>query len=154
MIAWRICKAKREATALSGEGAAKYPGRWNSAGRRVVYLGESRSLAALEALVHTEDLSLLSAISWIVIPVEFDDALVSEPGILPADWRSVPPVNATRQLGDTWIDGQLSVALRVPSVVTKGEFNYLLNPGHRDFVRVKMGAPEPFHFDKRIGQPR
>jgi len=154
MIAWRICKARHQVTALSGEGAAKYPGRWNSAGRRIVYLGESRSLAALEALVHTEDLSLLNAISWVVIPVEFDVVLVSEPDALPVDWHSVPPVAATRQLGDKWLDGRLSLVLRVPSVVTKGEFNYLLNPGHRDFFRVKMGAPEPFHFDKRIGRPR
>lgn len=150
MIAWRICKAKHQATALSGDGAAKYPGRWNSVGRRIVYLGESRSLAALETLVHAEDLSLLSAIAWVAIPVEFDDSLVFHPSRFPAGWDSVPPDAATRHFGDDWIDGRRSLALRVPSVVIKGECNYLLNPLHPDFARIKAGTPEPFSFDKRV----
>ncbi|MBI2497892.1 MAG: RES domain-containing protein, partial [Opitutae bacterium] len=41
-------------------------------------------------------------------------------------------------------------ALRVPSVVVPGEFNYLLNPAHPDFKRVKIGKPEPFSFDPRL----
>ena len=85
------------------------------------------------------------------IPVEFDDSLVSRPGILPAGWDSVPPHAATRHFGDHWIDGRRSLALRVPSVVIKGEFNYLITPLHPDFAHIKAGTPEPFSFDKRIG---
>ncbi|MBP7141703.1 MAG: RES domain-containing protein [Opitutaceae bacterium] len=152
MVAWRICKSRHQATALSGEGAAKFPGRWNSAGHRIIYLGESRSLAALETLVHVEDLTLLSAIAWIAIPVSFDESLVSIPKVLPSDWHVSPPATATRQFGDQWIDERRSVVLRVPSVVTKGEFNYLINPAHPDFRRIKVGTPESFRFDKRISR--
>lgn len=152
MIAWRICKAKRKATALSGEGAAKFPGRWNSAGRHVVYLGESRSLAALEVLVHAEDLSVLNAIRWVAIPVEFDPSLVSVPIALPAGWDAVPAPSVTHRLGDEWLDGKHSLILRVPSVVTKGEFNYLVNPAHPDFAKLTIHPAEPYRFDQRIAK--
>jgi RES domain-containing protein len=42
------------------------------------------------------------------------------------------------------------VVLRVPSVVTAGEFNFILNPRHPDFARLKLGLPEPFAFDARL----
>jgi hypothetical protein len=31
-----------------------------------------------------------------------------------------------------------------------GEFNYLLNPTHPDFKRVRVGKAEPFTFDPRL----
>jgi RES domain-containing protein len=42
------------------------------------------------------------------------------------------------------------VALRVPSVIVPGEFNYLLNPAHPQFASVKIGKSEPFLFDPRL----
>ena len=32
----------------------------------------------------------------------------------------------------------------------RGNPNYLLNPQHRDFQRVKLSRPEPFRFDLRL----
>jgi RES domain-containing protein len=43
-----------------------------------------------------------------------------------------------------------SVALRVPSIVVDGEFNYLLNPLHPDFAQLKIGEPRRFSFDPRL----
>ncbi|MDB6167136.1 MAG: hypothetical protein JWQ83_2276, partial [Lacunisphaera sp.] len=40
--------------------------------------------------------------------------------------------------------------LRVPSVVVPGEFNYLLNPAHPKFAKIKVGKPETFSFDPRL----
>jgi RES domain-containing protein len=40
--------------------------------------------------------------------------------------------------------------LRVPSAIVEGEFNYLLNPRHDDFVQIKIATPEPFSFDPRM----
>ncbi|MDB6015650.1 MAG: hypothetical protein JWR19_139, partial [Pedosphaera sp.] len=50
--AWRIVRAKLAPTAFSGEGAALFGGRWNSRGVRLVYTSSTKSLAALETLLH------------------------------------------------------------------------------------------------------
>jgi RES domain-containing protein len=36
------------------------------------------------------------------------------------------------------------------SVVVPYERNYLLNPAHPDFPKIRFSAPKPFVFDKRL----
>ena len=43
-----------------------------------------------------------------------------------------------------------TVVLVVPSVLIPGESNYLINPGHPNFGKLRIGAPEPFEFDPRL----
>jgi RES domain-containing protein len=43
-----------------------------------------------------------------------------------------------------------SLGLLVPSVVVPAERSLLINPLHRAFGRVRIGAPEPFAFDRRL----
>jgi RES domain-containing protein len=40
--------------------------------------------------------------------------------------------------------------LTVPSAVIPQELNYLLNPGHADFKRIRVSKPEAFRFDPRL----
>jgi RES domain-containing protein len=40
--------------------------------------------------------------------------------------------------------------LQVPSSIIEHESNYLLNPLHPDFKRVKRSAPQPFVIDLRL----
>jgi RES domain-containing protein len=40
--------------------------------------------------------------------------------------------------------------LELPSVIIRGEPNYLLNPAHPDFRKIVIGKPEPFSFDPRL----
>jgi len=40
--------------------------------------------------------------------------------------------------------------VQVPSAVVQGEFNFLLNPAHKDFKKVKILKTEAFAFDKRL----
>jgi RES domain-containing protein len=42
------------------------------------------------------------------------------------------------------------LVLKVPSVVVKGDFNYLINPGHIEINRVKIKSIESFSFDVRL----
>ena len=51
---WRIASQGRtwRANDLSGNGAARYPGRWNSLDRPIVYSSSSIALACLETVVH------------------------------------------------------------------------------------------------------
>jgi RES domain-containing protein len=111
-------------------------------------VAENRSLAALEVLVHA-DRDSLTAASWSIIPVRFDAGLVTVPARFPADWRQVPAPDSTRIFGGTWLQKGASAILRVPSVVTLGEFSYILNPVHPDFSKVDIGRAEAFTFDSR-----
>jgi RES domain-containing protein len=149
--AFRICKTRHLATALGGEGARLSGGRWNSPGLPVVYTSSSLSLATLEVLVHLEDPELLAHLfSW--IPLEIPDELVEwiDPASLPPEWLNDEPGPASRTAGDGWIRSRRSTALAVPSVVTPGEWNLLINPAHPDFPKIMPGPAKPFRPDPRL----
>lgn len=146
---WRIVKERHAATACSGEGAAKFGGRWNSRGVWVVYASGTLSLGALETLVH---LNPPIPFRYVSIPIEVPDKLIEEldRSSLPGDWREEPPPPSCQAIGDAWIGSGKSAVLKVPSVIVPGEPNYLLNPVHRDFKKIIIGPPEPFVFDPRL----
>lgn len=148
--AWRIVKARHARTAFDGEGARRYGGRWNSPGTAVVYASESRALGLLEVLA---GLSSPRAVQgYVVIPVTFNADLARDlpPFDLPDGWRRYPPTSATQRIGDAWAAGRQSVVLRVPSALVPQESNYLLNPGHPDFHRIRIGEVVPLVIDPRL----
>ena len=146
---WRIVKAKHAATAFSGKGAADYGGRWNSRGVAVVYASISKSLAALENLVHLNPPVIFK---YVAFPIQFDIALVEVFPLkkLPAGWHAEPPPPSTQLIGDDWVRTARSAVLALPSVIISGEPNFLLNPAHPDFKKISIGKPEPFAFDSRL----
>ncbi len=149
MLLWRLCRAAHAATAFSGEGARRYGGRWNSRGVPIVYCSPSLALAAIEMFVHLEpaqapdDLVAISA----TLP-EDEPGRTIELAELPADWWT--DVAATRAVGDAWIREGSSLALRVPSVPIRPEWNVLLNPQHPRIADVRIDPPQPFVFDARM----
>ena len=150
LTAWRITKRKHAKTAFSGEGARQFGGRWNHPGVPMVYVAETRSLAALEILVHLGSAELLE--KYVLFEVGIDEALVTrvDADQLPKNWRADPPPEKLRALGDEWVLSASSVVLQVPSALIPGESNYLLNPRHPDFSRLRLGKPQPFDFDPRL----
>lgn len=151
--AWRLTKTKHLATAWDGEGARRAGGRWNSVGVRVVYASATLSLALVETLVHLSS-GTLAACS--AIPCEIDESLVEtvEQEDLPPVWKDYPPPPEVQSIGDRWVAEARSAALRVPSVIVPGEFNYVLNPARPDFARIRIGVPLPFPFDARLAAVR
>jgi len=134
--------------AFSGEGARLYGGRWNHAGVRMVYLSEYLSLAALEQIVHLEH---IPNVHYFSMKAEIPDGLLVETvSNLPPDWQSDPPPESTKLIGDEWVLSDRTAVLRVPSVVVPSEYNYLLNPAHADFKKIRRERPEPFYFDLRV----
>lgn len=150
LTAWRIVKRKLASEAFSGEGARLYGGRWNSPGVRMVYTAESRSLAALEILVHLESLELLS--QYVVFEVSFDASLVTriQEGNLPPDWQAEPAPSELRAIGDSWAASRASAVLQVPSAIIPSESLFLLNPLHKDFSKLAIGQPLPIRIDPRL----
>ena len=52
--------------------------------------------------------------------------------------------------GSAWLRRARTAVLEVPSVIVPSERNYLLNPRHPDFARLRIGRPTPFVFDPRM----
>ncbi len=150
--AWRITKTKYESKALEGEGARRHGGRWTSPGLRVIHASESLSLATLEILVQLQASAPIPAYS--VFTVEIPDALVEELAKedLPANWRAYPSPASNRALGDGWIASGRSAVLQTPSAMITHEHNFLINPEHKDFVRLDFSIPKPFDVDPRVFQ--
>lgn len=152
--AWRIVKAKYQATAFDGEGARVAGGRWNSPGTSVVYVSDSAALATLEQLVHLNDPLLLP--SFVLISCDFDESLVvrvEDIATLPANWSSYPAPSALQAIGDKWARDGTSAVLSVPSAVIAIERNFVLNPGHRAFAAVTIGTARRFDLDLRLIKP-
>lgn len=147
---WRICQAAYSADMFGGKGGLYFPARWHNKGRLIVYTAESRALAALEILANTHDRAALHANAWTIARAELPASLIETPARFPDNWRAQPPPASTRAFGDTWLASSRSPALRVPSTVILGEFNYLLNPLHPEFSRLTFSPPEPFSFDPRF----
>lgn len=147
---WRICKASWAGTAFSGRGAAENPGRWNPPGRRAVYCAESRALAALEILAHTQNKRRLRHAAFVVIPVDIPEALIARPTRYPAGWSDLPVPPAARAFGARQLEEPDFPVFRVPSAVVRGEFCFVLNPDHPHFGALVIGRPIPFQFDDRV----
>ena len=147
---WRLCAAKYGATAFDGEGAKLFGGRWSPRGVPVAYCAESRALAVVEVLANVDESERLTALPWVLVAAALPEELIEKPLRVPETWRQFPHSLETMQFGAEWAKAQRSVALRVPSAVVPGEFNFLLNPLHPDFKRVKLAAPERFSFDPRL----
>jgi len=147
---WRLCPATYAADPFSGVGGLYFPARWHNKGRRIVYTAESRSLAALEILANSHDRAAFAARPWVLAWADIPLPMVENPATYPDDWRAHPPPASTRAFGDAWLAAARSPALRVPSAVIAGEFNYLLNPAHPGFAQIRLGPPESFSFDPRL----
>ena len=122
----------------------------NSPGKLVVYTAESRALALAEILVHLESAGVLSR--YVLFQVEIDESHVAHLDLrdLPKNWRAEPAPKRLQALGDEWLDSNKSAVLRVPSAIVGGEFNYLLNPLHPNFSKLRIHGPERFSIDKRL----
>jgi RES domain-containing protein len=116
----------------------------------VVYASSTRSLGALEMAVHLDRSTLLS--SFVLIPCDFDERLVTAVthDRLPAQWRRDPPPPELAQIGDAWVKAAQSAVLAVPSAIIEEETNFLLNPAHPDFSKIRIGEPQDFEFDQRL----
>ncbi len=128
MYLYRIVQQITRTTDLSGTGAFRIGGRWNSVGTYILYSSENRSLAYLENLVHF-DKSLFPPLLYIM-QLELDDAapIYTLPDAdYPPNWLT-PGLIANQQLGDALMKQNKFIAVKVRSAVNLHEFNYLLNP--------------------------
>src|SRR6185436_489269 len=111
MKVWRLVANAFSDSAFDGEGAARYTGRWNPRGVRMVYTADSLALATLELAVH------LSGARVVYTAIEVDDRHVDDlpPRQLSRHWRDDDAT--TQRVGEKWARSMSSLALRVPSTL-------------------------------------
>jgi RES domain-containing protein len=150
MQVFRIAR-RQFANSLSGRGAALHGARWNSPGVEMVYTAGNRSLAMAEVLVHLSLDIIPDDFMMITIDIPDDIAITTiNEQELPEYWNHFPHNQSTQQLGDKFIMDNKFCILKVPSVVTQGDYNFLLNPMHSEFTHVKISEVRNFLFDNRL----
>jgi RES domain-containing protein len=148
MKVFRVSK-KKYASDLSGEGAKLFGGRWNKQMTACVYTSESRALAVLEYTVNVAVENMPPSLSIATIEIPDDEIFVLKN--LPFDWNTKPVPSSTQILGTELLqNGKLII--KVPSVVIASEYNYLLNPAHAQYHKIKLLNVEMLDYDLRIKQ--
>ena len=148
MRVFRLSKAKYK-DQLSGFGASLHGQRWNSKGIEMIYSAESRALAAAEVSVHISLNILPKDYHMIEIDIP-DDIQIKELEVLPEGWKAIPDQGICREQGDSFIKENDYAVMKVPSVVIDGDFNFLINPYHKDFDRISIVSTKLFPFDPRL----
>lgn len=69
---------------------------------------------------------------------------------LPHGWRGYPAPAALADIGSSFVDAAESAVLMVPSALAVTENNWLLNPAHPEFKRIKILSIEDFYYDPRL----
>ena len=151
MLLWRLCRARHAQSAFDGEGARLYGGRWNPKGFPVVYTSASLSLAVLEVIVHHRvpipPQDFVSITADIPARLKIKKIRVED---LPENWADDPAPIELQEIGAAWVQSGSSLLLAVPSAIIENEWNYLINPRHPNFARLKFSPPKPFSFDGRL----
>lgn len=143
MRLWRVSEHP-----FDGEGAKRFGGRWNRPGTRVIYAAATLALATLEFLVHVaRDAAPAEVVAhYADVP---DDVRIErlDDERLPEGWRRYPGPEELQDLGTRWVAAGSALLLAVPSTVlgvppklVAAERNYLVNPAHAEFVRVRTRA--------------
>jgi RES domain-containing protein len=132
---WRIAVEAPTCSAddMTGAGAKRSGGRWNSPGTPMVYCAGNIALATLETLSYLRAGSL--PYNRFLVRIDIPQAVWDRRATLdplPGGWDAVPAGRASRAAGDAWVASKRSALLAVPSVIVPDEMNILVNPHHPD----------------------
>lgn len=148
MIVYRFAH-KKFAHDLSGIGARLYGGRWNPVGLSVLYTSSTISLAMLEVLVNAHTLEELQSIQLMEIEIpdvaECQDIKTQS---LKKNWYF--DFDYTQWMGQEILQSKKTLLCQCPSAIIHKESNYLINPLHPDFTKIKLHKAADFYFDERL----
>lgn len=148
--AWRVVRSKHAVSAMTGEGARLFGGRFNSEGTAMVYAADSLALAVLEISVHLPSYHLLRDLVYLRIEIPETLVLDVAESELPNGWRSTPVSRTSQVWGDLWAANGANPVARVPSVLIPESWNYVVNPRHVDYGEVRAGEARELGLDPRV----
>lgn len=148
MIVYRITNEAYK-NDISGNGAALYGSRWNSKGIHLLYTSQFISLSILESLVHLKKNQI--PVTQYLLHIEFpDEKKITEISFnkMKKNWHRESEY--TQWIGDQFMQNKEGLVLKVPSAIVPQESNFLLNPLHAEFKKVKIISSELLQLDKRL----
>ena len=149
MIIYRLTTSEF-ANDLSGDGAKIYGGRWNPAGFAALYISEFISLSILEILVRADKFTSPDTYTLLNIQIPENSVANIELKKLKDGWQS--HIEYTRSIGEEFLKTNQTLVLKVPSAIVPQEHNFLINPQHKDFKKIKIISTELLELDKRLLQ--
>lgn len=150
---WRSVRRAHAASAFTGDGAARFPGRYNSAGVRAVYLSDCPAGSALEIVATYAAPEAL--LSQVLFRVEVDASLVDlrrssvrqRYGVTQEALTASDDYAETRRVGSRLVEDKRPGAI-VPAATVAEAFNVVVYPDVWD--RFVVGKPCPLALDRRI----
>lgn len=148
MIVYRITNEAYK-NDISGNGAALYGSRWNSKGIHLLYTSQFISLSILESLVHLKKDEIPP--TQYLLHIEFpDEKKIAEVSYKKMKKKWHEESEYTQWIGDQFMQNKEGLVLKVPSAIVPQENNFLLNPLHAEFKKVKIISSELLQLDKRL----
>ena len=147
MITYRLTTGKF-ANDISGTGAKLNGGRWNPVGIGVLYTSQFISLAILEILVRASKNTSPDSYTLTSFEIPENSICQIEFKKLKSDWKF--DLSYSQGIGEDFLKGKQSLCLMVPSAIVPQENNFLLNPFHTDFKKIKIIGSELLELDKRL----
>lgn len=128
-------------------------GRWNSAGKRVLYCSDSIPLAFMESMIRRQGVGFNHdfKIAHIEIPDGLPVKKVDVNGLKPG-WNNPHSYLKSQPLANKWYDDFETLTLIVPSAVLPSSNNYVINTLHPDFNKIKLVAITSLIPDERIDE--
>lgn len=148
MEVFKICREKYS-NELNASGASN---RWNKKEEFVIYAGGSRSLSALETVVHRAGINLDAPYKLLKISIK-DKTPIKEIKVkdLPDNWNTIESYIELQEIGSKWVNSFETLVLKVPSAIISQEYNYVINTKHPLFAtNIKLESIEDFSWDKRL----
>ena len=148
MIVYRITNSLFKDD-ISGAGAKLRGARWNMPGNSMLYTAEHISLSVLELLVHIglQDIQNFYHLLTISIPDGIDVSEINI-GRLKTNW--LEDEDYTAFIGTEFLKTNTNLVLKVPSAIIEEEHNFLINPYHADFKKIRIKRSKEFIFDQRL----
>jgi RES domain-containing protein len=135
---YRILRKPYSTKPLDGEGAYLFGGRWSSPGTRLAYTAEHLSLAMIEYFIHIDPDDPPNDL--VVLTAEIPD------GVSRISISQTPSRPVLTGIGDRFASNARAAILIVPSALAPTESNWLINPRHPEFSKIRLRSIESLRF--------
>ena len=147
---YRIVHKRYQDDPFSGTGGLYNKSRWASRGQLVSYAADHLATATLEKLTGVQRADLMTEMVYACAEIDPQHASTLPDGDLPDGWNQLPATDATRDVGNAWLETTDGVVLRVPSVVLPHSYNYVVHAAHPDRAALRVVEVAPLLLDNRV----